>query len=219
MILAASVWMAVFPYGSPRIAEAAVIGSSAVYIDDTFARYENGEGLTFRNTAEARLFLEEYLLQYRIYDMGIGIYTVLRYDNHVELQFPDGMMYDRDRLDKSIREQFGTLKGNSAREQITDMCRRVNEKMVYDEDYADVALPQAMERGRGVCWHFAKIAAVLLREREIPTTVVHGLLDGESHVWLKCRVEDGTILNVDPVEGILDEEHMSHLTLTPYISR
>lgn len=199
-------------------AEEAAAGAYAAYTDEMFARFENGDRLSFRDKAEAGSFLEEYLLQYRLYDIRTEIYSVARYDDYVILLYPGEGEYDRDSLKQSILEQFEVPKGNTSIEKITDVCRTLNENMVYDMKFADAALPSALKNGRGVCWHFAKIAAVLLRESGVPTTVTHGLLERESHIWLQCRLEDGTVIHVDLEEGILDEEHMRQLTLTPYVT-
>ncbi len=210
--------LTVLPYGNLLTAEAVVHDSSAIYADDVFVRFENGEEQSFRDKEEARRFLEAYLLQYRMNDICTDRYPVVRYSDHVVLRFPDDRRYDRNCQIEAIWDRFGSLEGDSASERIADMCCKLNERMIYDTDFADAAMLQSLEAGRGVCWHYVKIAAVLLRENEVPTAIVHGLLDGDSHVWLRCRLEDGTVVDVDPEVGILNDAQMKHLTVTPYIT-
>ncbi len=186
---------------------------------DAFVRFESGEAQIFANAVEAKAFLEEYLLQYRMLDIRSNRYWIVHYSDCVTLPFPKDGGYDRDGLTEGILERFGSLKGSTRLEKIRDMCRRINGKMEYDTELADITMTQALETGRGVCWHYVKIGAALLQESGVPATVAHGLLDGDSHVWLQCRLEDGTIINVDPEEGILDTEHMKHLTPAEYIPR
>ena len=216
-VAAAAILLAGLPCAGLPEAEAAVSDLSAAYTDDTFVRFENGEAQSFKDKEEAKRFLEEYLLQYRMYDIRTDRYPVVRYSGHVVLLFPDDRKYDRDHVVEEVRKRFGSPEGDSAPERIEDVCRRLNGRMVYDTAFAGAVMPLSLKTGRGVCWQYVKIAAVLLRESGVPTEVVHGLLDGDSHVWLRCRLEDGTVADVDPEEGILDKAQMEHLTITPYI--
>ncbi len=216
-VVVAAIVLAALPCRGLLTSRAAA-DSSAVHAEDPFVRFENGEEQSFRNKEEARRFLEEYLLQYRMRDICTNRYPVVRYSDRVVLRFPDDRRYDRDALIETIWERFGSLEGASVPERIADMCYKLNEKMIYDTDFAGAPMDQSLEAGRGVCWHYVKIAAVLLQESEVPTAVVHGLLEGDSHVWLRCRLEDGTVVDVDPEEGILNDAQMKHLTVTPYIT-
>ena len=65
----------------------------------------------------------------------------------------------------------------------------VAQTMDYDKSYLNATMNQAIQDGKGVCYHYTKLLKDVLTRFGIESEVVYGNMtngqDGEMHVWLK----------------------------------
>ena len=180
---------------------------------ETAERYEAGEILYFSTKEDFISYLDWYLTQYRLKDV-IRYYSLNDWMSYL----PPQMQYDRDTLLAMIREQFPLPGGKPQIEEIKDVCRIVREGLEYDLAADKLPLDESIRSGKGVCWHYAKIAKVLLTDAGIPTKIVYGTAYGVPHMWLCCQTDNG-ILYADPQSGIIDPEiYTSHYVAGPYVT-
>ncbi len=162
-----------------------------------FVRFEAGEILRFSSTGEYYRFFEEYLTQYRLEDLKGGY--VLKGQ---ALSIPEERKYDREAVRLAILERFPPAEDPDPRQTIDEVCRQIRDTIRYDKAASGLTVKEALDAGKGVCWHYVKIADVVLEQAGIPTEIIHGSARGIPHMWLKCRTGDQEIL-ADPQTGIL----------------
>lgn len=170
-------------------------------IDGLAARFEQGERLTFPGRQEVLNFLEYYTYGYRL-GFPAGEYNLAHTDgNGYSVMLGESMRYDRQSVRSLILSEVGPLSGDTPYEKIYDACRKLD-GWEYDASYSTKPMDEAIRNRKGVCWHFAKVAAVLLEDAGFETEIMVGLVDnygttGDAHEMLRCKV-DGKWIYVDP---------------------
>jgi hypothetical protein len=169
--------------------------------------FENGSEVKFQNDDEWMQFAYFYVNDYELNRCKI------RYQiNGNSVRIADEGRYNRSNIVQEITQTFGPIPGNTSEEKISNTCQIVREKIKYNESYANSTLDTAIKDQQGVCWHIAKICAVLLRENGIPCETVYGYTGRNiqsheiTHMWLKCNTGAETIY-IDPELGILPDNY------------
>lgn len=81
------------------------------------------------------------------------------------------------------------------------IVHEIHERMEYNERHTTISLIESVVMETGVCWHFSRIAAVLLNYVGIPTRIVTGLnSEGYGHCWCESDI-DGQLYTVDATSG------------------
>lgn len=190
-----------------------------MYDMEDFEAFDDSGFIVFGDRESARNFLSEYLLQYSLYKMSAEN-MIYHYPANMEYyclvkRYPDGS--SRDAAKQAIAERFGSLEAETDEGKIDEVCRKLRTGLSYDPNMANFPVEEAVREGRGVCWHYSKIAAELLRDAGIPTDILFGEIYGENHAWLKCKLQDGTVIQVDPQKGILTEKDLTQYVETPFL--
>lgn len=161
-------------------------------------RFEDGNRVYFNTENELLNFLEYYSLQYRLIDYD-GEYYVYTEDNgQYSTALSKGQYYDREHLRHTIISKFGTLDNEvSDYDKLLDVCKKISSVMEYDLGYTSLSLEKALADNKGVCWHFSKIAKILLDEAGIENEIMIGYYEGNSHMWLRSLI-DGKWAYIDP---------------------
>lgn len=175
--------------------------------------YESGRAVFFESRETFLSFVSWYLTQYRLEDVFAAGY---RLEDGKSL-LGENKFYDRTALEEKILTSFSPLSGNSDREKILHACSQIRERMTYDAEAGTLSLGQALDSGKGVCWHFAKVAHFLLSRAGIPSRILFGTLNGIPHMWLCCSTESGHVW-ADPQGGILEAEDRKGYDVLPYLS-
>ncbi len=191
----------------------AVCPSSSESLVSAAERYESGAYLSFESSEDFLSFISWYLTQYRLKDMAASDYRM----TDGKSRLAESGRYDREKLKKKILDSFSPLSGISDQEKIEDACRQIRSLLSYDPQSLRLSLDQALDSGTGVCWHFAKIASVLLTEAGIPSEPVFGTMGGTSHMWLCCRTEAGSVW-ADPQTGIISPSDLCLYQPSSYLS-
>lgn len=177
-----------------------------------FARFEAGETVRFTSLGEYYDFFEEYLTQYRLEDLRGG-YAL----TGMELSIPEEKKYDREGVRQVILERFPMPPGLTPRQAVEEVCRQIPDAIRYDASAAGLTLEEALAAGQGVCWHYVKIADVILEQAGIPTEIVHGSVMGLPHMWIRCQTGNQSVL-ADPQVGILTaSDYQSRYRPYPYL--
>lgn len=171
-------------------------------------KFEKGETLSFATQEEVKDFLNFYAIDYRLSDYTK--YQMAAYSDHVEISLKPEQRYDRESVKAQIVSAFGQLEGTNALEKISDACKKIDNKMGYDVSYQYTSMTEALQNGKGVCWHYAKSASVLLEAAGIETELVYAKYEGITHMLLKCNV-DGEWIYADPTFTETDMKY-SHIT-------
>lgn len=158
-------------------------------------KFEKGETLSFATQEEVKDFLNFYAIDYRLSDYEK--YQMAAYSDHVEISLKPEQRYDRESVKAQILSTYGQLEGTTALELISDACKRIDDKLTYDVNYQYTSMTEALQNGRGVCWHYAKSASVLLEAANIETELVYAKYEGVTHMLLKCNV-NGEWIYADP---------------------
>ncbi len=175
--------------------------------------YEAGEALSFESREDFLSFVSWYLTQYRLEDMAASDYRMMNGQSRLD----ENRLYDREQLKRKILHSFSPLSGSTDEEKIEHACRQIRSLLLYDPRSCHFSMTQALDSGMGVCWHFAKIAAVLLEESGIRTDLIYGSMQGIGHLWLSCRTESGTVW-ADPQTGIIRSSDLHFYLPAPYLS-
>ena len=180
---------------------------STIEIDKNKAlseEFEQTGSVTFNSNEEVLNFLEYYSIQYRLYDevFNYPIQNKSTSENGISTEthtitMPNESKYDRNAVLNNIHNTFIPLRGDTPYEKLFDVCKQIKETMTYDLDYQHADLETAIINKRGVCWHYAKIAKVLLEDAGIQTEIMMGNLNGNGHMWIRCFI-DGKWCYVDP---------------------
>jgi transglutaminase-like putative cysteine protease len=171
------------------------------------AEFENGKEVTFDSNADWIRFANFYMNNYDMNDCQIHYES-----DGYSIRILDEGKYDRAQVVQEILDTFAPVTGNTAEEKIFNTCRMVSDTINYNEDYTYATLDSSIKDKQGVCWQYAKISAVLLRENGIPCDVVYGYVGKNiqshetTHMWLKCYTGTKTIF-ADPGRGILTDEY------------
>ncbi len=144
------------------------------------------EYVTFENEDEMLDFLEYYQLQEHINGDLKKMIVNESPDGSCGLRMQYANYYDRDGLKKRIIEELGPVTGETIEECIGQAFHKVTEKFEYDINYKYVSMEQALTDGRGVCWHMAKAAKVLLEDAGIYTETMSGKYYEGDHMWIRC---------------------------------
>lgn len=165
---------------------------------DMARRFERGDKVKFKRQEDLLDFFEYYSLNYKLLDYKCEY--IVHQDNEGKYwaSLDKNKIYSRDELRHKILDMFGTIdKDLSDYDKLLEVSKRIADNMEYDRSYIDLDLNKALTDKKGVCWHFTKIAKVLLEEAEVQTEVMIGFMDNESHMWVRCLV-DGKWLYSDP---------------------
>lgn len=171
--------------------------NAAALLFPAFARFEAGESIAFSSIREYYNFFEQYLTQYRLEDLKGG-YPL----TGMETSIPDERRYDRESVRQHILTLFSLTDAMDPRETIEEVCRQIRSTIRYDQTASGLTLEEALASGCGVCWHYVKIADVVLEDSGIPTEIIHGSVLGTPHMWLRCQTGTQWLL-ADPQIGIL----------------
>lgn len=160
-------------------------------------QFETDQFVTLNNQDDILNFLEYYSLQYRLYDEVETLYITKNSDGTYTINLPDNKIYNRQETLDLIHATFTPLEGNTPYEKIFNLCQKIRYESTYDLEYKHSDLKTVLTDKRGVCWQYAAIGKVLLEDAGIQTEIMHGTLNGENHMWLRCLV-DGKWCYVDP---------------------
>lgn len=114
---------------------------------------------------------------------------------------------ERKGLYKEIVDCYGVnMEYTDTVEEVNSIIDRIHGKLTYDKEYIYSSLDDAIERGTGVCVHFAACYYVLANVEGIPTRVCGGYYTrdngtGGLHAWCQSVLPDGTVITVDPTMG------------------
>ena len=176
--------------------------SRITYNDNQNGSYEDeaeflemGNKILFNTKDELSDFLAYYFDEYRLNDY-MAMYHHEVTDDEISVYITELSPYDRDEYIKYVIDNFGYASGNTVEEKIKDTCNKLK-KMTYNSDYADTDLKECIDARQGVCWQFAKIAAIILQESGVNTRAVSGYTKGY-HMWLITDVGNN-IIYTDPV--------------------
>lgn len=159
-------------------------------------QYENGETLRFNAQTDFLQFIEYYTVQYRLSTYNAP-YQLIQKNDFLTSTLADEYRYDREYIVNKIFTRFGTVVGNNDYDKIIDACDRVSQ-IIYDDSNTYCDVNSCIDTNKGVCWHYAKIASVLLDGAGIYNELMAGNFQGSSHMWLRCKVDDKWVY-VDPV--------------------
>jgi len=57
------------------------------------------------------------------------------------------------------------------------------DRMIYDSEFLNVGLADAVVKGKGVCWHYAYLFQILVDDLGVEAETIEGIAFGNSHVW------------------------------------
>lgn len=159
---------------------------------------ESGETLAFGSLDELKGFLRFYVEDYRLYD-----YVQYKYgksaDGKATLALEAAQLYDRDSVEAQILATFGAAQGTTAAEKAAYTSKLVYNKMSYDVNYQYTSMDKAIADRTGVCWHYAKIAMIMLNKAGVDCEVQTVKYQGVQHALCKCVDEVGEVFYIDPV--------------------
>lgn len=166
-------------------------------------KYENHNRLDFSDETEFKSFLNYYLLQYQMYNNGsFHVYFNRNSkDGSYSTTLGNQANYDRNNAILSVLQRFGRLNAGNAYEQVNEACLKAS-SIKYDASSYNVSLQDAMKFNKGVCWHYAKVASILLNDAGIYTEVMVGnykAMNGSIglHMWIRCLI-NGKWVYADP---------------------
>lgn len=175
-------------------------------------RFEKGDKLTFSSLADRDEFLAYYMWQYRLKDQNCTFLLNESNDKYTATLQSDGF-YDREKYMQLIR-QLGPLEGNTAYEKIQALMDKLNsfDFGLYTLDYD---LQECMEKKIGCCFHFTRIAHMLLKDAGIPNEVVVGKCNGNNHGWIAAMI-NGKKVYIDPASVISGDDTCMLLNYDTY---
>jgi hypothetical protein len=171
---------------------------------DTFDSFENGEVMYFDTWNEVDKYLSCYFLQYAL--------DTIYPEQVAQWKCKDGKWqvyrtktYDRESMINAIREKYGELDGDTVDEKLVSVYEKLKDTG-YDLDYVRKSVSESLIDNKAVCWHYAKIAKVLLDDAGINSEVWWGKLvnssPGMAHTWL--RINEDKYYYCDPTVGYSD---------------
>lgn len=158
---------------------------------------ESGEILTFGSLDELKGFLCFYAGNYRLLDNVQYKYRQLA-DGTTTLALEEAQMYDRETVEAQILAVFGTAQGATAAEKAAYASEIVYQAMSYDVNYQYASMDKAIADRTGVCWHYAKIAMVMLTKAGVDCEVQTVTYQGVYHALCRCTDEAGEVFYIDP---------------------
>lgn len=166
-------------------------------------KYENHHKLTFSNEAEFKNFLNYYLLQYQMYNNNSFPVYFCRNSNDGSYSTTLGNQanYNRNITISSVLQKFGRLSVGNPYAQVNEACLKAS-SMEYDVSSYNVSLQDSLKSNKGVCWHYSKIASILLNDAGVYTEIMTGnykAIDGSIglHMWIRCLI-NGKWVYADP---------------------
>lgn len=159
---------------------------------------ESGETLAFGSLDELKGFLRFYVEDYRLLD-----YVQYKYgkssDGKTTLALEAAQLYDRAAVEAQIIDAFGEAQGSTAAEKAAYTSKAVYDNMSYDVNYQYTPMDKAIAGRTGVCWHYAKIAMIMLNRAGVDCEVQTVKYQGVQHALCKCTDEAGEVFYIDPV--------------------
>lgn len=161
-------------------------------------KLESGETLAFGSLDELKGFLRFYVEDYRLLD-----YVHYQYgkssDGRATLALEAAQLYDRAAVEAQIIVAFGEAQGSTAAEKVAYTSKAVYDNMFYDVNYQYTPMDKAIADRTGVCWHYAKIAMIMLNRAGVDCEVQTVKYQGVQHALCKCTDEAGEVFYIDPV--------------------
>lgn len=161
-------------------------------------KLESGEILAFGSLDELKGFLCFYegyrLLDYVHYQYGRSS------DGKTTLALEAAQLYDRAAVEAQILAIFGEAQGSTAAEKAAYTSKKVYNEMSYDVSYQYTSMDKAITDRTGVCWHYAKIAMIMLQKAGVDCEVQTVKYQGVQHALCKCMDEAGEVFYIDPVD-------------------
>ena len=172
---------------------------------DKLAEFARGGVITLASDKECKEFIEVYHLSYNIYSGGLSFRRDYLGDGSVRIRIDDKYIFDYDSARDKIINTFGKLQSQTVGEKVTEATQKVR-CIEYDLKYRGCNIDTVLENMSGVCSHYCNIVKVLLQDAGVEVEVVHGstgvnqsISDMDlTHVWLRCKNEDGRWIYVDP---------------------
>ncbi len=159
---------------------------------------ESGETLAFSSLDELKGFLRFYVEDYRLYD-----YVQYKYgksaDGKATLALEAAQLYDRAAVEAQITDAFGSAQGATVAEKAAYTSKAVYDAMSYDANYQYIPMDKAISDRTGVCWHYAKIAMIMLNKAGVDCEVQTVKYQGVQHALCRCVDEAGEVFYIDPV--------------------
>jgi len=155
-------------------------------------RYVKGEKLYFNSISDFDEFLKYYVMQYELNCIYKHFKYNIEADGKITSILDKNQRYHREAIKGKIINKFGLPVGESNYEKIYNICLEIT-NMDYSLNFIMKDLDTALNDNSCVCWHYAKIAAILLNESGIYTEVVFGSLESnitEGHMWIRCLVDE-----------------------------
>lgn len=171
------------------------IDSTAYMGDDyeIYEAYENGQPIkTAKVSTQAQDFIDGYV-NYDLSQQGLEFIPENDGMTVVYTQ-PEEAQYDRSATMQHVIDVFGVDTSDNEYDTIMATGNRIWDKMYYSTAYMSATLDDAVDAGYGVCWHYARIAYVLLNAEGIPTRIRSGLYYGGAHAWNECYINGSWVL-------------------------
>ncbi len=166
-------------------------------------KFSEGERVTFETESDLADFWDYWDLQEMLNANTDSCKRTTNADGTYSLKIPDekSYCYDKIALKDKIVEKFESgpwaeakLTGENVSDKVLTACGLIWSKLSYDLNYSNVSMENALDDGRGVCWHYARAAKVLLEDAGIYTetmAVTTNLLSsdktsGNLHMIIRC---------------------------------
>lgn len=182
--------------------------NNKAYFTELSERYERGETIEL-NLDDSIAWIQFYADQYRLDEddlQGIHKYQGPRY-NEIAYTFNIGdNTYDKEYIKQVVFNRYGHLDKNKSN---TEKCREALDKIstngVYDGTYICADLDVAIERGKMVCWHVAKIFKILMEDAGVETEALTVKTYGDYHEICRWKDENNKWHYSDPTYFITGE--------------
>lgn len=174
-----------------------------------FQRASGNELIQFQSLSHLKLFMYWYTNQYAS-SQGVE-FTYHHGDNgHVSIAKSEFEKYPTtfgDAYKASVAADAATIdRSLPFKEQLEQAIRLAHNRFQYDISYTTTDINQALEDGRGVCFHYAKYCRDILSSIDIDTQYLVGSCNANKnpdkiHVWLSAKdPETGKTHYLDPTD-------------------